>query len=66
MKYCCLYFSAHVKCNFFRKRTPNEYFKSGWTCRVVEIYKSGNQIKNQYGWNIVPMSHCLFCGSKLS
>jgi len=64
-KYCCLPFQTHVKLNFFKKRIPSKYFKSGWICRIVEIDKKGNQTKNQYGWNVAPMSHCLFCGSKL-
>ena len=64
-KYCCLPFQSHVESNFFRKRTPDKYFKSGWFCKIVEMDEDGIQTENQWGWNIAPMSHCLFCGNKL-
>jgi len=66
MKYCCVSFQAHVEDNFFKKRTPDKYYETGWICRFVEINNIGKQTKNQWGWNIAPMSHCLFCGSKLN
>lgn len=65
IKYCCEVFKAQVEYGFFKKGTQDNYFKSGWMCRIVQIDNDGKPTESPDGWNILPLSHCPSCGEKI-